>query len=124
SASGLHADRDARRSVQRYGRRVSWNDPRGRYDAVPCWIMPRNHSDREMGSSVHWRGELTDQFRHDVRGTGIVDLACSRRHMPAAPVHKAKRTDVDGRASVDDRLADSKYGVLLLDAPKYMHRDP
>jgi hypothetical protein len=73
---------------------------------------------------MHGRGELTDQLRHDVRGTGVVDLTRSRRYMPATAVRKAQCADIDRRGSVDDRLADCKDGVLLFDAPEYMHRDP
>jgi len=44
--------------------------------------------------------------------------------MSAAAIRKAERANIDWRASVDDRLADGKYGVLLLDSPEHMHGDP
>src|SRR5712692_8670181 len=73
--------------------------------------------------SVHRRGELIYQLRHNVFCAGIVDLTRSRRHMSAAAVPETERADVNLRASVDDRLAYGKNGVLLFDAPEYMHGD-
>jgi hypothetical protein len=39
---------------------------------------------------MHGRGELTDQLRHDVRGTGVVDLTRSRRYMPTRSLISGK----------------------------------
>lgn len=70
------------------------------------------------------RAELLDQLRHHGRRARVVDLAGAGRRMSAAAVSEAGRPDIDRRASVDDRLADREDGVLLLETPNYMHRDP
>jgi hypothetical protein len=44
--------------------------------------------------------------------------------MAAAAVFKADGADVDRRAAIDDRLADREDGVLPLETPDHMHRDP
>ena len=63
------------------------------------------------------RDEVSDQRRLDLLRLGVVDLTRARRPMAAAAIAQAERADVDGRAAIEDRLADREHGVLLLYAP-------
>src|SRR5438105_3773038 len=69
----------------------------------------------------HARGELLDQPRLDLFRSAVLDLTCSCRRVSAAAMGEAERAYIHRRGPVENRLADRKHRVLLLETPEHMH---